>query len=383
MVDRPNQQTESEIAPKAEKKPMGRPPTNVPTFPRDSLKESIAVADAIRKDGAGTSLAVPLLANSLGLSRRSKPFEYLLRSAERYGLTEGSVYSKDIVLKELGRAIVAPTDDSAVGPNLRAALLKPDLFAKFYNKYNGNSIPRPEVVKNVLEQQFGVRRTDVDECFDVLMKNIEEQGLKLAQKNDTLLWLDNLGKALVQVPASGPEMGKPDQGLERPPEVNPPTGGPEGATLLQGRQIPKQIFVAHGKNKKPLEQLERILNKFRTVNYKVAVEEPNRGLPVSAKVAELMKECTSGIFIFTADEETQDAKGNTVWRPSDNVVYELGAASVLYGRKIVIFKEEDVAFASDFGDIGYIPFEKDKLDAKTADLMLELINLGFMQLTPT
>jgi len=96
-----------------------------------------------------------------------------------------------------------------------------------------------------------------------------------------------------------------------------------------------------------------------------------------------MKECTSGIFIFTADEQAEDQQGQKVWRPSDNVVYELGAASVLYGKKIVIFKEMGVDFASDFGDISYIPFEKDRLDSKAADLMLELIQLGFVQLTPT
>ena len=65
------------------------------------------------------------------------------------------------------------------------------------------------------------------------------------------------------------------------------------------------------------------------------------------------------------------------------MIYELGAASVLYDNKIVIFKEENVSFASDFGDIGYIPFEKDQLEVKAADLMLELIELGFMRLTPT
>ena len=54
-------------------------------------------------------------------------------------------------------------------------------------------------------------------------------------------------------------------------------------------------------------------------------------------------ECASGIFIFTADEcflrEDKDGQVKEVRRPSENVVYELGAASVFYGRKIVIFKE--------------------------------------------
>jgi len=61
----------------------------------------------------------------------------------------------------------------------------------------------------------------------------------------------------------------------------------------------------------------------------------------------------------------------------------LGAASVLYGEKIVILKENEVSFASDFGDIAYISFEKDKLDAKAADLMLEFVGLGFLELRPT
>src|SRR2546428_274079 len=93
--------------------------------------------------------------------------------------------------------------------------------------------------------------------------------------------------------------------------------------------IIKQIFIAHGKNKKPLDQLQKILDQFG-VKYKVAINEPNKGRPISSKVAELMKACTSAIFIFTADEKTQDAEGNVKYRPSDNVVYELGAASALY-----------------------------------------------------
>ncbi len=51
--------------------------------------------------------------------------------------------------------------------------------------------------------------------------------------------------------------------------------------------------------------------------------------------------------------------------------------------KNVILKEDDVSFASDFSDTGYILFEKDRLDPKAADRMVELISLGFLQLIPT
>jgi len=151
---------------------------------------------------------------------------------------------------------------------------------------------------------------------------------------------------------------------------------------IPAKQVTKQIFVAHGKNKKPLEQLKAILTQFK-VSFQVAIDEPHKGRPISSKVAQLMRDCTSGIFIFTADEDTKDAQGNSVLRPSDNVVFELGAGIVLYGEKIVIFREEGVLFGSDFTDYGHITFEKDKLDAKAFELMKELIGLGFLQVTPT
>jgi predicted nucleotide-binding protein len=92
-----------------------------------------------------------------------------------------------------------------------------------------------------------------------------------------------------------------------------------------------------------------------------------------------MKECHSAVLIFTADEEFRDAEGEVIWRPSENVIYELGAAAVLYENRIVIFKEEGIDFPTNFRDIGHISFEKDKLDAKGLDLVRELIALGLLK----
>ena len=91
-----------------------------------------------------------------------------------------------------------------------------------------------------------------------------------------------------------------------------------------------------------------------------------------------------GIFIFTSDEELRSETGSIVARPSENVIYELGAASLLYGRKIVILKEVGVDFPSDFSDLGWIEFEKDALEAKAMDLLREMISLDALRLvSPT
>lgn len=140
------------------------------------------------------------------------------------------------------------------------------------------------------------------------------------------------------------------------------------------------IFIAHGKNKKPLEQLKKILDQFK-IPYKVAVDEPNLGRPISGKVREVMESCNCAILIFTADEEFKDKDGNTIWRPSENVVFELGATGYLYDNRIVIMKEDGVTFPSNFSDIGYITFDKNQLDAKALDILKELIGFGIVKVT--
>lgn len=140
------------------------------------------------------------------------------------------------------------------------------------------------------------------------------------------------------------------------------------------------IFIAHGKNKKPLEQLKKILEQFH-IPYKVAVEEPNLGCPISGKVREIMHSCNCAILIFTADEEFQNKDGETIWRPSENVVYELGATGYLYDSRLVILKENNVTFPSNFNDIGYISFEHDQLEAKAMDVLKELIGFGIIKVS--
>lgn len=92
-----------------------------------------------------------------------------------------------------------------------------------------------------------------------------------------------------------------------------------------------------------------------------------------------MDECGAGILIFSADEELYDADQKPVWKNSENVAHELGAAAVMYDDRIIVFKEEAVSLASNYESIGYIEFEKDKLDAKVADLLTELVALKILQ----
>lgn len=95
-----------------------------------------------------------------------------------------------------------------------------------------------------------------------------------------------------------------------------------------------------------------------------------------------MLQCGSAILIFTCDEKFQDENGNVIWRPSENVVHELGAASFAYGDRVVIFKEKGLHFPTNYQSIGYIEFEVDSIEARTTDLLKELIGFGLVKITP-
>jgi len=354
-----------------EKKRRGRVAGAI-LFPRQPLKKALEVAETIWKDNGGDPYNRLSLAKSIDLSPTGSPLSTLLASSFRYGLTEGSYSSEKIALTTLGRSIVAPTAGTDVKASLREALLFPEIFRAIFSRFDQKPIPKEDVFKNTLKIDFKIPTEDVDACYNVVVENIEDYGLSTPIKGTKYLQLDLLAPPTID------EKVVSDEGEEI--ETGQPQEPPKPET--EEKKALKQIFIAHGKNKRPLEQLKGILTQFK-VAFQVAIDEPYKGRPISVKVAQLMKECTSGIFIFTADEETIDPRGAKVMRPSDNVVFELGAGIVLYGDKIVIFREEGVSFGSDFTDYGHITFEKDKLDAKTLDLMRELISQGFLQLTPT
>jgi len=346
-------------------------------FPRDPLLRTLPIPEAIWKNNAGNPFDILDVAKAVGQSPTSSTFIRQLASSYRYGLTEGSPSTKLISLTSLGSSIVAPTADTDVKAKLREALLHPEIFRTIYTWMDRKPIPREDVFRNTLVKPsdaggFGILKDDVEDFSKVFMQNITDYGLADDVKGTVYLRLDKLSPALkAPEEAAGEKEVEPQEIGEAPPAPAAPV-----------EPVIKQIFVAHGKNKKPLDQLKSILTQFK-VPFQVAIDEPHKGRPISEKVAQLMRECTSGIFIFTADEETTDVQGEQVLRPSDNVVFELGAGIVLYGEKIVIFREDGVSFGSDFTAYGHITFEKDKLEAKAFELMKELIGLGFLQVTPT
>ena len=254
------------------------------------------------------------------------------------------------------------------------------LFNQVFTYYKDGVFPiDDDFFKNMLEREFNVPTKWTVDAIPIMEKNgrFVEIIQEVSGKPRVVLG-PTIKKVVEQSIAE--EESEPEEAEEEREEEEKEQKLPKEIEIAT--PLLKQIFVAHGKNKVPLDQLKAILTEFR-VPFQVAIDEPHMSRPISEKVAQLMRDCSSGIFIFTGDEETTNAKGEKITRPSDNVVFELGAGTIIYGTKIVIFREDGVTFGSDFTAYGHITFEKDKLNAKTLELMRELIALGLVKFAPT
>lgn len=331
-------------------------------YPFHSLEEALLISQAIQDRNNGQPFKRILLAKAINKSPSGTDFRDLLSSSFKYGLTLGTEKADNISLTEVGRSIVKPRDPAEKSKGLRGAALKSDLFGKVYERYNNGKLPQGQFFKNVLEVDFHVAPENCGEVARLVTENGVFAGIIQ----------DVSGSLYVMIEG---EQAAPSE--VKPPEV---AEGVEAPIPAEARETERKIFVGHGQNMKPVQQLEKVLQQFK-IPYTIAEEEPNRGRPISVKVAESMRECSAAILVFTCDDEFKDSEGNTIWRPSENVIDERGAASILYGDRIVIFKEKGVDLPTNFRDIGYISFEKDRLDAKGLDLIKELVALGFLRVT--
>lgn len=356
-------------------------------IPAITLDKALRVPRAIVENYASHPTRPLDVASALQVQPSSGGFRMECGAAIGYGLTEGGPNAPEVSLTPLAKSILTPTEVGDDQRALREAALKPTVASQFYTKYDGSPLPPRNIAQNVLAG-FAVPTDRTSDVYDLLIENARQVGFLKTIKDkeyiDTgtpLVGTSVMAVGPTSTVLSGPEhdsltddsdydgSGEQEASYPTPPDPTP--------TQTQKKNA---IFVGHGGNKTPMEQLVKILNEYG-IPHKEAMEEPSRARPIPVKVAETMRECGAAILVFTADVEYFDKEGNSIWRPSENVSHELGAASVLYGERIVVFKEQGVDLPSNFSSVGYISFEKDKLSDKGIELFRELVGMKILNIS--
>jgi predicted nucleotide-binding protein len=359
---------------------MSPPPR---TFPAHTLEKALVVINAIVDKGGSKQMDRLLVADAMGRTPSSSEFKRLLSSSRAYGLTVGTEKADYITPTELGLKITKPLQPQEALEGKVQACLAVDILGKVYRSFNKQKLPDTKFLKNTLERTYKLAAESADELAELIIENAKFCGILQDISGSKYIRMDE--PSLAQ--ASGAQASDGGSAVEETEDNNVTTfeHAPSANTLSPAPQIEKKpkLFLAHGKNQKPLNELKKILEGFG-IQFVVAVDEPHAGRPISSKVAGLMEECTAGIFIFTKDEPflRKLAEGHTeeVWRPSENVVYELGAAGILWGQKIIILREDGVNFPYDFSDLGYITFKENEISAKAMEIMKELIAFKLLKL---
>ena len=164
-------------------------------YPKDSLKDALKIAQAIKDYSAGKPYDRLDLAKAFNISPGVWSFRSLITSSGRYGLTTGSYNSKQIALTPLGTSIMYPKDPQEEADCLKTALFNIPLFRKFFTDYDNNKLPNVEFLENTLNRTYGIPVEDSKECYEILVKNAKELDILEDLKGSFWIHLARLSKA--------------------------------------------------------------------------------------------------------------------------------------------------------------------------------------------
>lgn len=160
-------------------------------------------------------------------------------------------------------------------------------------------------------------------------------------------------------------------------EPEKPSQAPAESTDPMPPPAPAEIraFISHGKNMEIVEQVQTMLE-LADIESEVAEEEETTAIPVPDKVFDAMRRCNRGIIVCSVEESSRDGDGN--YMLNDNVLIEIGAAFVLYEKRVVLLWDKRLPVPSNLQGLYRCEFEGDDLSWGAGTKLMKAIR-GFKQ----
>lgn len=301
-------------------------------FPKISLSEALKVAEIIWEKNSGNPFTLFDIAGKVGTAPTTSGFRELIRSSQKYGLTNEGMnpadFTKTISLTPLGNSIVAPTPDDNIYALKRQALEKPEIFQKVLNALNGKIIPDKDVFQNMLIRNYSMNKNDAEDCYEILIQNINELGITDNYSGKTYLRLDKLSTPNIQELLS--KGNQKSDSAEKKQDSLKQTALPENS--MPSKEKLPSVFISHSKNKKILDQIKQVLA-FGKFQFEIAEDRETLAIPLSDKVFNLMRKCNCAIINISADEEKKQGEN---YGMNENVLIEIGGSFLHYNRNVIL-----------------------------------------------
>lgn len=205
-------------------------------------------------------------------------------------------------------------------------------------------------------------------CFFHLCEAAGFGKLTLGRKGNTTRF--TLNRAALQTYVDGTP--GPHVAPEPEPEPEPETSSsfqaePDAEQPLADRAQPEiptprsgklRVFISHGGSTDMVEQVQTMLG-LADMEGEVAEAEETTAIPVPQKVLDAMRRCQAGIIVVAVDERHKEGTG--AYALNDNVLIEIGAAFVLYDRRVVLVWDRRLPVPSNLQGLYRCEFEGDEL----------------------
>jgi predicted nucleotide-binding protein len=346
--------------------------------PRHTLYEAVRVPKAICDNFAKAPTKPFNVAAALDLKPNSSHFRMLIGASSAYGLTEGSYGSDFIVLTDLGRQIVAPTEEGIDIKAMKDAMLKPRVINEFLKKYNNSKVPVERIAQNVLEE-MGVPLDSSKQTFQMIIKSAKDMGFLRELKGDLYVDLDI--KTATKITAeiskepntSSLETNVKENNMNSSDETEDSNSNVGSNSLPLSTTNNNQVFITHGRNKDIVNQLKELLSfgKFTPI---VAEENETVSKPVPEKVLDSMRSCYAAIIHVGKEIKVLDQEGKEHIFLNQNVLIEIGAAMALYGGRFILLVEQGTSLPSNLQGLYQVRYEGTRLDYDATMKLLRAFN---------
>jgi predicted nucleotide-binding protein len=352
--------------------------------PGTSLEQAIRVPRTIAEHYAGGSVTPLQLAAGLNMTPTSGPFRMLCGASIAYGLTEGGCNAKEISLTPLGKQIVKPEAEGDDFQAKREATLRPRVMSEFLSKYNGSSLPRTDIARNVLES-MNVPASRSESVFNLIVESAKAVGFIRSIKDKQYVELNGTTSSRVEANdgdsveaefASELESLKtsssssPD--LHRAETVINPAGSNQALPREDDERL-RKVFITHGRDHNLIEPIKKLLQ-FGELIPVVSVQRETVSKPLPEKVMDDMRSCGAAIIHVADEARLVDETGQVRIVLNENVLIEIGAAMALYKDRFILLVKKGLELPSNLQGLYQVRYEGDTLDVHGTIQLMEAIN---------